>query len=77
MYIEYDRDRSLYVNRDPHITLYRCEGLLEDQSFMECYKNIERLFCGHELQCDYVDISTRWSYDLTKFYTPLYRIEVN
>jgi hypothetical protein len=77
MYIEFDKYKGMYVSRDPHITLFRCEGLPENQQFLDCYQRIESLFVGFQLECDYVDVSTRWSYDHTKFYTPLYRIVLN
>lgn len=44
MHIEYDHNKGMFGNKEPHITLFRCENLLENNDFLECFQKIGHLF---------------------------------
>lgn len=76
MYIEYDKVNGIYFNKDPHITLFWCNGLYEHNKFYECIKCVEDLYCNRMLNCEFIDISTRWAYDSSNYYLPLVRVDL-
>ena len=74
MNIEYDHHSNMYKNKKSHITLFRCKGLRENKDFLEILPSFQDAFAGKKLDCEFLDISTRFQYDETKFYTPLWRL---
>lgn len=41
---------------------------------MKNYGIVKEMYVGNTLKCDFIDLSTRFDYDGTKFYTPLARV---
>ena len=77
MYIVYNEKKEVFEKEKLHLTLFWCSDLYEDEKFLEVFKKIESRFKGEQLECDWVDISTRWHYDETKYFLPLCRIRIN
>jgi hypothetical protein len=46
MYIEWNKNTNMYINRDPHITLFWCDNLLANNEFIECFNKIENISKG-------------------------------
>ena len=76
MNIEYNHKEGTFCTKKLHITLFRCKGLYEDEDFLSVYEKVGDMFKNQELCCNWIDISTRFAYDETKFYQPLYRIPI-
>ena len=77
MNIEYDHQSGLFKTKKLHITLFRCKGLYENETFLERFEHVVENYMGKMLECDWMDISTRFAYDETKFYQPLHRIPLD
>lgn len=76
MNIEYDHRSNMFKNKKFHITLFRCQGLTENKEFLEIFEEIKNIYSGKKIEIESFDISTRFEYDNTKFYTPLYRVPI-
>lgn len=70
MKVIYDHGSGLFRADKYHITLFRVDSTID-------LERINREFDGSEfgsVDCNSIDVSTRFSYNEEKFYSPLYRI---
>ena len=68
MNIEYNHTNNRYINKKPHITLFRCKGLFEDEEFVDVFEAVKGCLKDKKIRCDFFDISTRFQYDEPQFY---------
>lgn len=75
MHMTYDHNTGLYKPGKLHLTMFRIdENRSKDVDFKTAIEAASKLTVSKRLPIDFVDISTRFEYDASKFYTPLERI---
>lgn len=67
----------MYENDAHHLTFFRLEGGVPcNEAFEQTMEEIKEMLKPLRLECDFMDISTRFKYDETKFYCPLSRVKL-
>lgn len=77
MRLEYDHRENLYKVEKMHVTMFRVNQ--DKGKFVDWKAGIEagrKFTVDQRIPINYVDVSTRFEYDETKFYTPLTRINI-
>ena len=77
MHIYYDHNSGIFRNQQPHITLFRCENVIDNQVWKSTAQKFREAFINKDLKVEFVDVSTRFEYDETLFYKPLVRVAFN
>ena len=75
MCVKFNKETNRFENNEIHLTLFRSFGIPEDEYFIELMDTLK--FEPLKLDLDFLDISTRFQYDETKFYSPLTRIKLD
>lgn len=77
MHMTYDHNTGMYKPGKLHLTMfYIKEEFGKNVDFKPAIEAARKINFTQRLPAEFVDISTRFSYDLTKYYTPLERIVV-
>lgn len=64
LHIHYNKEKERFERDDLHMTLFRVSGaVMVDQQFLQIMDIIQQEIKPIRLECDSVDISTRFKYD--------------
>lgn len=64
MHIIYNKDNSMFEDKDHHLTLFRVSsGVPYDEHFQLAIQGYNENMAPLSLECDFLDISTRFKYD--------------
>lgn len=70
MKVLYDHNLGLFRAEKYHITLFRVQGDVDLEKALKIFEDFE----FGEVECNSLDVSTRFEYDDDKFYQPFFRI---
>lgn len=77
MHVKFNKQTQMFEINAYHLTLFRLEeGVVENGAFKDAMEAIRKALNPLVLDCDCIDISTRFKYDQTKFYFPLTRVKL-